>query len=127
MLKDTWADGDCMREGKIFESLYEAADSEDKQLIEKYFLTIVAHGDVWTEANIVDNTANGLMRGLNISLDHDPSSAFKLEYKFFYSRQKYTHMTHYRIVFAEICKRIDDISSLSGVMSVLSEAARGAF
>ena len=127
VLKDIWADTDCMREGKIVESLYEAADSKDKQLIQKYFLTTTAHGDVWTEANVVDDTANGLMRGLNISLDHDSSSVFKLEYEFLYSCQKYKHMTHYRIVFAEICKPIDLISSLSDVMSVLSEATRGAF
>jgi hypothetical protein len=49
VLKDTWIDSDRTREGNILASLHAAANDEDKQLVEKHFLTTICHGDVWTE------------------------------------------------------------------------------
>jgi hypothetical protein len=43
------------------------------------------------------------------------------------SRPRYTHRTHYRIVFEEKGITIDRIRSLPDLMAVLSEIVRGAF
>jgi len=77
VLKDIWVDSDRMREGNILALLHAAANDEDKQLLEKHFLTTICHGDVWTELDILDDTANALMRGLNITPGRD--SLFKLQ------------------------------------------------
>jgi hypothetical protein len=102
VLKDTWIDSDHTREGDALSSLRAAANDEDRQLIEKHFLTTVCHGVVWTELDILDDTANGLMRGLDITAYHD--SLFELQLRpfiwdhglFFWlrSRPRYTHRTH---------------------------------
>jgi hypothetical protein len=134
VLKDTWIDSDHTREGDALASLHAAANDEDRQLIEKHFLTTICHGVVWTELDILDDTANGLMRGLDITAD--PDSLFELqwrpiiwEYELYRlkSRPRCTHRTHYRIVFKEKCMRIDRIRRLPDVMTVLSETVSGAF
>ena len=133
VLKDVWINSDRVREGNIITSLHAAADEEDKRLLEKHFLTIICHGDVWTELDIVDDTANGLMRGLKITADDNflfqlrsgpriihygpPSQSGVL--------QEFKHKTHYRIVFKEICTTIDRMGSLPGVMKVLTETVDG--
>jgi hypothetical protein len=76
VLKDIWIDDDRVWEGEILTSLFKEANSEDKELVEQYFLTTITHGDVWTEPNIRDDTANILMRGLKI----DHKSLFKLQH-----------------------------------------------
>jgi hypothetical protein len=135
VLKDTWVDSDRTREGNIIASLHSAANDEDRQLVEKHFLTTICHGDVWTEPDILDDTANALMRGLNITPDRD--SLFKLQRTPFIqnygppsgseSHLRYAHRTHYRIVFKEKGITIDRIRSLPDVMTVLSETVSGAF
>ena len=131
MLKDTWADSDCTREGNTLALLHAAANDEDRQLVEEHFLTTVCHGDVWTEIDILDDTANTLMRGLNITLGRD--SLFELQRNLFIpnyelpSGSKYAHKTHYRIVFKEKGITIDRIRSLPDVMTVLTETISGAF
>jgi hypothetical protein len=135
VLKDIWIDSDRMREGNVLASLHAAANDEDRQLLEKHFLTIVCHGDVWTELDILDDTANALMRGLNITADHD--SLFKPQRKPFIqhyephpgsgSHLRYTHETHYRMVFKEKCITIYRMKSLPDVMTVLTETVSGAF
>ena len=146
MLKDIWIDSDRTREGDILASLYAAADDEDKLLVEKYLLTTICHGDVWTDTNTLDDTANALMRGLNITPGH--YSLFRLQQKPSFQnyeppsgseglratalQARHTHLeyaqkTHYRIVFKEKCITIDRIKSLPDVMSVLTETVSGAF
>ena len=146
VLKDIWIDSDRTREGNILTSLYEAAEDEDKQLVQKHFLTTICHGDVWTELDIVDDTANALMRGLKIAPDHKP--LFELQrhpiiqniesasgsglrgvsrVQVPHFRIRYAHKTHYRIIFKEICITIDRMSSLPGVMTVLAETVSGTF
>jgi hypothetical protein len=135
VLKDIWVDNDCTREGNIVALLHAAANSEDKELVEKHFLTTICHGDVWTELDILDDTANALMRGLNITPDRD--LLFELQRKRFAQiyiprflsewRLRYTHKTHYRIVFKEKGITIDRIRSLSDVMTVFTETVSGAF
>ena len=65
VLKDTWIDTDRIREGDILAQLYDEAQGDDKLLVEKYFLTTVCHGDVQLNSEAVDDTKQGLMRGLN--------------------------------------------------------------
>ena len=146
VLKDTWIDSDRMREGDILASLRETADPEGKQLLEKYFLTTICHGDVQTELNVVDDTANALMRGLEIAKDHAP--LFRLQQgpniqentsgtgsanlraspaQIPSDRIRYAPKTHYRIVFREIGTTIDRLQSLPDVMKVLTETVSGAF
>ena len=146
MLKDIWIDSDRTREGEILAKLLEDAKDEDKQLVERYFLTALFHGDVYTEPGVLDDTENGLMRGLTIPTGHD--SQFKLQRKSFNqsdgpstesksldihhlpgsrSHPKYAHKTHYRIVFKEQGTTIDRVKSLHEVMTVLTETAEGAF
>ena len=145
MLKDIWIDSNRTREGHILTSLYEAVEDEDKQLFEKHFLTTISHGDVWTELDILDHTANALMRGYVPG--HD--SLFQLQRKPIlqnyippsgtdsiratsriqvpHSHIRNAHRTHYRIVFKEICITIDRMQSLPDVMVTLSETVSGAF
>ena len=148
VLKDTWIDSDRMREGDILTSLRKAADDGDKKLVDKYFLTTICHGDVWTELGIVDDTTNCLMRGLKIAKDH--ASLFQLQRKSFFEdssntsgtgsknlrafshaqvprhRNIYEPKTHYRIVFKETGVTIDSMRSLPSVMKVLAETVIGA-
>jgi hypothetical protein len=147
VLKDIWIDSDRMREGEILASLHANTYGDDRNLFKKHFLTTICHGDVWTESDIVDDTANALMRGLNITPDHD--SLFKLQRKSFMPNYKtpsgsvglratshvqaprpylrYAHKTHYRIVFKEKGITIDRMRSLPEVLTVLIEAVSGAF
>jgi hypothetical protein len=140
VLKDIWIDHDRTREGLILPQLYDEADDEDKEIVKKHFLTVICHGDVWTEPNVLDDTENGLMRGLTATTD----SMFEPQQKQLvvpkhqaasgsqglhatsrlhapHPNLKYTHKTHYRIVFEEKGVTIDLISSFPKVMKVLTE------
>jgi hypothetical protein len=130
VLKDFWVNSDRSREGNILASLHAlaAADDDDKHLVEKHFLTTICHGDVWTEPDILDDTANALMRGLNITPDHE--SLFQSRRNSFlhnYEPPSGSHKTHYRIVFKEKGITIDRLKSLPDVMTVLTETISGAF
>ena len=132
VLKDMWIDSDRMREGTILTSLYEAAEDEDKRLVEKHSLTTICHGDVWTEVDILDDTANALMRGFSIASGHDshfelPWTPYPYRLHSSHSRLRYADKTHYRIVFKEICITIGHIRSLPDVMVVLVETVAGSF
>jgi hypothetical protein len=144
VLKDIWIDDDRVREGEILASLLEEANSEDKELVKQYFLTAITHGDVWIGPNFRDETANGLMRGLEIhhnssfELQHTPvlhtmlppgsqSSREMSQVQFPHPNRIYEPKTHYRIVFEQICEPIDHISSLPDVLDVLTETVSGAF
>ena len=145
VLKDIWIDSDRTREGTILRTLYDEADEKDKKLVEKYFLTTVCHGDVWMEPGVLDDTGNGLMRGLDVTT----YGTFELQRKNSVVEKHvsgpgseglratsrlhvphlnltYAHKTHYRIVFVERGTTIDLIPSLPDVMSTLSGTASGA-
>ena len=134
VLKDMWIDSDCMREGIILTSLYEAAEDEDKRLVERHFLTTICHGDVWTVVDIVDDTANALMRGFSIASGHD--SHFEWQWTPYpyssclqssHSCRRYADKTHYRIVFKEICVTIERMPSIPDVMAILDQTVTGTF
>jgi hypothetical protein len=146
VLKDIWIDSDRTREGNILASLHAAANIEDRQLVEKHFLTTVYHGDVWTEHDVLDDTANALMRGLSITPHH--ASLFKLQRTLIHKYEppsgsealraisrvqaphsylSYAHKTHYRIVFKERGITVDRMNILSDVMMAFTETVSGAF
>ncbi len=147
VLKDAWIDSDRMREGDILAQLHAAANGEDKKLMHKHFLTTICHGDVWIKPDVVDDTANALMRGLKITKDHD--SLFQLQRNSSIQNNtpgtgsrnlrafsptevpchliRYDPKTHYRTVFKEVCVTIDTMRSLPDVMQVLTETVSGAF
>ena len=54
-----------MREGVILAQLYDEAKGNNKDLMQKYFLTAICHGDVRSDPDIFDDTELGLMRRLN--------------------------------------------------------------
>ena len=142
-LKDIWIDSDHTREGDIRDLLHEKADDVDRQSVEKYFLTPTYKGDVWINLNTVDDTANALMRGFNITTDSD--SRFIMQRRtdpqssestgrqatgltqYPEQRREYHHKTHYRVVFKEICITINHIKTLPNVIIALTEAVSGAF
>ena len=149
VVKDIWIDSDRLREGDILDLLYEEADETDKHLVKTHFPTTVCQGDVWTNHDTRDDTANALMRGLEIASDH--AQLFQLQRKSYvqssatpsgsdglratsraqarhnHLRVRYAHKTHYRIVFKEKGITIDRMNSLPQIMGVLSETVDGAF
>jgi hypothetical protein len=146
VLKDTWIDSDRKREGSVLDSMRAAADGADTQLFDTHFLTKVYHGDVWIELDILDDTANGLMCGLNITSGQ--VSLFELQRRPVQRSEppsgseglrtmssvkardpdpRYVLKTHYRVVFKEICIPIYRIKSLPEVITVLSETVSGTF
>ena len=141
-LKDIWIDSDRTREGDIHSLLRTAADDNDKQSVETHFLTPTCYGDVWTEFDTLDDTANALMRGLNIP---NTQSRFPMQQKTSTQssgstgqqatdliqdpeeRPGHDPKTHYRIVFKEICITINHIKTLPDVIIALTETVSGAF
>ena len=59
VLKDIWIDKDRMREGVILAQLYDEAKGNNKDLMQKYFLTAICHGDVRSDPDIFDDTELG--------------------------------------------------------------------
>ena len=145
MLKDIWIDYDRMREGAVLAQLYDDADEEGRKLVRKHFLTTICHGDVWTKPGVVDDTRNGLMRGLEL-----PKSTFELRQKesvivtskfasgsgglratsrlhLPHPNRKYTSKTHYRIVFKELGTTIDMMPCYHDVIQSLLDIVTGMF
>ena len=145
MLKDIWIDSNRKREGDILAQIYSKTNTEDKTLVEKYFLTIICHGDVWTAPKLLDDTEHGLMCGLKITTDR----VFQLQRKQLTLKKretitgseglqaisrlpaphlnlKYAHKTHYHIFFKEKGTTIDCIRGLPDVMTILAGTVAGA-
>jgi hypothetical protein len=144
VLKDIWIDHDRTREGAVLALLHAGASDEDKSLVEKHFLTTICHGDVLTELNVLDNTDNALMRRLKVTTGrefklqrkqlvipkHEPASGSEglraiSRFQARHSHLKYSHKTHYRIVFKEKGITVDLIKSFPDVMMVLSDTVHG--
>jgi hypothetical protein len=145
VVKDIWIDHDRTREGTILAKLHAQADNEDKKLVEKFFLTTICHGDVWTEPGVLDDTENGLMRGLKLST----GGTFELQRKQLvlekqpippgseglreisrlpvpHPHLKYVHKTHYRVIFKEKGVTVDLVPSIPDIMTILTDTVSGA-
>jgi hypothetical protein len=144
VLKDIWIDHNRTRDGAVLALLHAGASDEDKLLVEKHFLTTICHGDVLTELNVLDDTDNALMRGLKVTTGrqfklqrkqlvipkHEPASGSDghraiSRLQALHSHLKYSHKTHYRIVFKEKGTTVDLIMSFPDVMMVLSDTVNG--
>jgi hypothetical protein len=146
VLNDILINHDCTREGVILAQLYDETNDEDKELVKRLFLTVICHGDVWTEPNVLDDTENGLMRGLTVTTDsmfepqqkqlvvpkHQAASGSQglramSHLHAAHLNLKYMHKTHYHIVFKEKGVTIDLILIFPEVMKVLTETVTGMF
>ena len=131
ILKDTWTDKDRVREGAILAQMYHEAKGGDKALVQKHFLTIICHGDVRMNPEVVDDTEETIMRGLKTmnhtflvryaktgSITISDSLSETLEMNSFDdpNPKTYIHKTHYRIVFKEQGIAINHIPHFYGIL-----------
>jgi hypothetical protein len=125
VLKDIWVDKDCDREGTILAQLYNDAKGEDKELVQKYFLTTICHRDVRLGPEVVDDTEYGIMRGLKtrdttFSLqyvrtgsmsrsDRSMESLCGMEILDYHNPATYGHKANYCIIFKEHATTIGNV------------------
>ena len=151
VLKDIWVDKDRMREGTILTQILNEAGAkgdECQRQVGKYFLTTICHGDVLLDPDVIDDTEQGLMRGLRTtdrtfslrnlmitamtksrsesSSDSRPESLPKTNvYGHGRGAIPYAHKTHYRIVFEECGVPIHHIRLFHDVLKVLADTTQG--
>ena len=151
VLKDIWVDKDRMREGTILTQILNEAGAkgdECKRQVGKYFLTTICHGDVLLDPDVIDDTEQGLMRGLRTtdrtfslrnlmitamtksrsesSSDSRPESLPKTNvYGHGRGAIPYAHKTHYRIVFEECGVPIHHIRLFHDVLKILADTTEG--
>lgn len=146
VLKDCWIDHDRKREGDILDQLRSSAQNDThKAIFSKHFLTVNCHGDVYVDSQL-DNTKTLLRQDTDIpedlgwyQLKHaGPKSGAehvtmppvgrtpvteqipKAE-----DAVEYDEKTHYRIVFNEVAKGIDELTSMHMIFVYLSEVLIG--
>jgi hypothetical protein len=141
-------DDDREREGVIREQLESAATKDDKLLVQKYFMTVLHHGDVVINRS-VDHTKHFIMHGADVpsskrfqiqrkdaaipnanisSTGAAPSISVGGEWLTRATHggsYKYSNKVHYRIVFQEVAKPIYSLTMLSDVLRSLEHAATG--
>jgi Fungal protein kinase len=116
VLKDSWIDKDCTREGTILDQLYNEAKGNDKTLVQKHFPTTICYGDVCLDVGVVDNTDESIMHGLkvtdskfslsgvgrSINLSNvGPENLHMLNFPEYHSPAEYTHKVHSHVIFKE--------------------------
>jgi hypothetical protein len=69
VIKDVWVDDDREREDRILSQLLNDADDKDKELVKKYFLTVLTCGYVIISGK-VDHTRDLITRGQDIPRGH---------------------------------------------------------
>ena len=146
VIKDVWVDDDREREDKILSQLLNDADDKDKELVKKYFLTVLACGYVIIGGK-VDHTRDLITRGQDIPRGHK----FRLPTKALDPRPKHLSSTgypqswdefelsrappathhrfppkvHYRVVFKEVGKPLHDVKTLRDGFHLLADAIAG--
>lgn len=150
VLKDCWIDADRPCEGDVMKNILASAASkpEHEVVLRRGLLTTFIHGDVHTVDGIIDSTlpnrptllqddgwflvhrsdelkkkfaelsksaeANKEAAGTRLGLyDHLSNSVLK--------PVTYHSKRHYRIVFKEVCTAVNNETSLSGLLRILSE------
>ena len=112
VIKDVWLDDDREREDRILFQLFNEADDKDKELVKKYFLTVLACGDVIIGGK-VDHTRDLITCGKDIPIDCQfdlPTKAFNPQPwdEFSHapptSHRPFAPKVHYCIVFEEVGK-----------------------
>ncbi|KAI6140067.1 hypothetical protein EDD17DRAFT_1499893 [Pisolithus thermaeus] len=145
VLKDSWREGDRDREdiilNQIFADLQNHKGPEQEEEARKYFLTVLAAGNVMVDGNI-DNTDRLLREsdlppdrssyrlpvdevpkqkpirsgeGLTPTFPFVPCSA---------EHSKVPHRTHSRLVFREVCQPLYELRTLDTVFATLEDARK---
>ncbi|KAI6111275.1 hypothetical protein F5141DRAFT_1046996 [Pisolithus sp. B1] len=144
VLKDTWRDCDRDREdtilNRIFDDLREHRGREQEEEARKYFLTVLAAGNVMVDGK-TDST-DCLLRGSDLPTDRTPhrlpvdevpekpirsGEGFTPIFRFApYSTKhsKVHHRTHSRLVFKEVCRPIYELRSLDTVFATLEDVRK---
>ncbi|CCM05348.1 uncharacterized protein FIBRA_07562 [Fibroporia radiculosa] len=69
VLKDCWVDDDRLREGTIIKMIRESdIGAEGRNVLDEHLLTIICHGDVRVDGDVVDHTRDLMTRGKEVSL-----------------------------------------------------------
>lgn len=148
VLKDCWIDHDRKREGAILAEIRTSAQTDaQKKALDKFFLTVECHGDVYIDQDL-DNTHSLLRRGQAVSnhlgayrLQLPPPSETKPDEHLLPVGStplvvpivnnetiiEYDIKQHYRIVFREFGISIDKLNSAFQIFRSLSLAAYGAY
>lgn len=146
VLKDCWIDADRTREGVILEEIRQSATpgTPQRQALDKYFLTVRCHGDVYIEQE-QDHTFTLLRRKQEIPQD---AGRYRLEVQPTQERfedrllpvgplpllqrtadgeqiVEYDDKAHCRIVFEEQGETIDKQTSASEVFRLLTATLKG--
>ncbi|KAJ3541551.1 hypothetical protein NM688_g6067 [Phlebia brevispora] len=124
VLKDSWVDPDRRAEGTIIEDVRSRSSSSDGTL-DPPCPTVECHGDVYLDnegRKILDCTRRSGEDGLFTSVavgsrGQIGCTAGESE------AAAAGHLVHYRIVFREICRPLEDETSLSTVFRALSRAS----
>jgi hypothetical protein len=146
VIKDVWVDDDREREDRILSQLFNDADDKDKELIRKYFLTVLACGDVIVGGK-VDHTRDLITRGRDIPRGHKfrlPTKALDPRFKHLSStgyppswdefelsrappatHRRFPPKVHYRVVFKEVGKPLHDLETLGDGFHLLVDAIAG--
>ena len=133
MIKDIWVDDDWEREDRILSQLFNDTDDKDKELIRKYFLTMLACGDIIVGGK-VDHTCDLITHGCDIprghkfrlptkALDPCPKNLLSTGYPPSWDKFELSHAppamhrqfppkVHYCLVFKEVGKCLHDLETL---------------
>jgi hypothetical protein len=146
VIKDVWVDDDREREDRILSQLFDEADDKDKELVKKYFLTVLACGDVIIGGK-VDHARDLITRGKDIPTDckfYLPTKAlnprtehlsstgpaqswdeFELSRAPPETHRQFAPKVHYRIVFKEVGKPLHEVRNLRNGFQLLVDATAG--
>ncbi|KAI6110903.1 hypothetical protein EDD16DRAFT_1809300 [Pisolithus croceorrhizus] len=121
VLKDSWRDGDRDREGvilnRIFADLQKHKGPEQEEEARKYFLTVLAAGNVMVDGNI-DNT-DRLLHESDLQPDH---SSYQLPVDEIPKVKPIR--THFRLVFREVCEPLYELTALDTVFMTLEDVCK---
>jgi hypothetical protein len=146
VLKDSWMFSDSKSEGDIMHELLEKIDKKDHH----YFLTVISHGPVRVDGNLIDQTLGTIMRDTPTIIENRPLQpprtykepkqnvegsqrnqsqgrppGTKDAYSIDLHDSDITPRTHYRILFREVCEPLHDIRDLGVAFSLLAQTADG--
>jgi hypothetical protein len=145
-IKDSWVDADRDREGNIRSKLYAEASETDKTLIDRYFLTVLAQGDVRINGEIdhthdliighetllTNSKFELLAKQQNVRRSRVISTGLPIAWdQFALTRAppvepyRYSPKVHYRVVFKEVGTAIHAVKALDKVFSALVDATEG--
>ena len=144
VIKDVWVDNGQEREDRILSQLFNEADDKDKELVKKYFQTVLACGNVIIDGK-VDHTRDLITRGKDIPTGckfYLPTKAPRPEYlsstgftqswdQFELSRapptthRRFAPKVHYRVVFKDVGKPLHEVRNLRDGFQLLVDAIAG--